>query len=126
MIQKLDTGIVWYLSHPCTSLGKIQENYQAEAQAHMNIMISQQGEAYYINAAQNRLKVMRPVTLVPGACGHDEAMEMCLAWLEGCGGIIMAGDWQNSKGCKIEKEYAQKWGKQVAYYPDIVLAGVEK
>lgn len=33
MIKKLDTNITWYLSHPCTSCGTIEENYIAVADA---------------------------------------------------------------------------------------------
>ena len=126
MIRKLDKNIVWYLSHPCTSFGTLEENHGEEDKAYTNIMNSQQKIVYCGRIDFNELKILRPMTLVPKNCGHDEAMEMCLAWLEGCGGIIMAGDWQNSKGCRIEKAYAEKWGKQIVYYPDIVLVGVEK
>lgn len=43
---------------------------------------------------------------LPKSFTHDEYMKVCIAMLECCDTIYMLHGWRNSKGAKIEAEYA--------------------
>lgn len=38
-----------------------------------------------------------------------------------CDGIILAPEWETSKGCGIEKEYFEKQNKEILFFSDIIL-----
>lgn len=89
-----------YISHPCTSIGDIDENYKnAKRMAE-----KYKSQGYHV---LNPLAVINPDT------DHAEAMEISLKLLKICDGIAMCGNWQNSKGCKAELEYAKEKGIEV-------------
>lgn len=46
---------------------------------------------------------------------HKEAMEICLKELKTCTHIYMLKDWKESKGAKIEHEFAKENGIKIIY-----------
>lgn len=44
---------------------------------------------------------------------EEEILKHCLCMLQACHGIVMAGDWETSKGCNVEYLKALTWGKEV-------------
>ena len=46
---------------------------------------------------------------------HEEAMEICLKELKTCSHIYMLKDWKESKGAKIERQFALGNGIKIIY-----------
>ena len=46
---------------------------------------------------------------------HEDAMKLCLDELKTCTHIYMLKDWDQSKGAKIEHEFAKKNGLTIIY-----------
>ncbi len=40
--------------------------------------------------------------------------------MDKCDGLILGFDWEESKGCKYEKEYFEKRNKEILYLDDII------
>lgn len=55
---------------------------------------------------------------------HEEAMEICLAELKTCQYIFMLEDWQESKGARIEHDFAKKNGIEIIYESKMVEVGL--
>ena len=53
--------------------------------------------------------------VLPQWLDHDKYMPICLAMVDSADAILMIGDWQNSKGAKLEKAYAEYQGKKILY-----------
>jgi len=53
---------------------------------------------------------------------HDYWIELDLEFIRRSGftGIIMAPNWEESRGCRGEKDHFDQEGKKVLYYSDIV------
>lgn len=43
---------------------------------------------------------------------YEEGMKYCLELLSHCESVIFCKDWENSKGCLLEMEYCEKFGKR--------------
>ena len=113
--MKLDPEKIYYLSHPLTSCGDPEENRAKEAVTYINIMLDQQGEFFGINAADNWVKIIRPLAIVPKTYTDAQAMNLCKNLLKICDAIIMAGDWEKSRGCMEELKLAMDMGKKVVW-----------
>jgi len=61
---------------------------------------------------QNGHFVMNPTVLPPGF-EHHEYMKVCFSMIDVCEGIYLLDNWQDSKGAKMEYEYATTNGKMV-------------
>ena len=68
----------------------------------------------------NKIKLVRPLTVIPEYLPEDEAMARCMSLLAACDAIIMCGDWEQSKGCKSELGQAKNWGLEVLYYDQVI------
>lgn len=114
MTKKLDPTKIYYLAHPATSCGDYWENRRSEHQAAYQIAIRTGYGA--------RKKPLRPLTMIHPDTKetYDQIMKRCFKWLSGCDVIILCGDWENSKGCKMEKEYAELLGLEVLTYEEVV------
>lgn len=117
---KLDPTKIYYLSHPCTSMGTMAENKNHEQECADDILGSQEGVSYRSRPWKNKIKLVRPLTLIPECLPEDEAMARCMSLLAACDAIIMCGDWEQSKGCKSELGQAKNWGLEVLYYEQVV------
>ena len=106
---KLDPTKIYYLSHPCTSVGTMAENKWHEQECVDTILLSQEGYVCRDHPGDNKIKLVRPLTLIPEYLPEDEVMVRCLGFLEECDAIIMCGDWEKSKGCVKEKWAAERW-----------------
>ena len=87
-----------YISHPYT--GNEQENMEKA----LNIakkLAKEYPDILFINP-------LHALEHESGVLDYDTCLNHCLRLLQICDGIIMAGDWQDSRGCKAEKEFAGK------------------
>lgn len=123
---KLDPTKIYYLSHPCTSVGTMAENKDHEQKCWEIILESQQGYVSRRHPHKNKICVTRPLIQIPEMMSEDEAMARCLGFLEECDAIIMCGDWEKSKGCKSELGQAKNWGLEVLYYEQVVKRPLEE
>ena len=48
---------------------------------------------------------------------YAERMELCLCMIKHVDGIALFPDWENSKGARLEKNYAETLGKAVWFLP---------
>lgn len=117
---KVDPTKMYYLSHPCTSVGTMAENKNHEQECADDILGSQEGVSYRSRPWKNKIKIVRPLTLIPEFLPEDEAMARCMSLLAACDAIIMCGDWEKSKGCKSELGQAKTWDLEVLYYEQVV------
>ncbi|MEG1331611.1 MAG: DUF4406 domain-containing protein [Eubacterium sp.] len=118
---KLDPTKMYYLSHPCTSVGMVAENREKEQECVVNILTSQQnGVAYLGQPARNKIKLIRPLTLIPDNMDWSTAMDRCIKLLRICDGIIMCGEWEKSRGCAQEYWKAVDAGIVIFRFEDVV------
>ena len=61
--------------------------------------------------------VMNPAVLNEGF-PYKAYMPICLAMLEACEVVYMLNNWKDSKGAKVEHEYAKIQGKKIIYQED--------
>ncbi len=59
-------------------------------------------------------RVMNPATLGEGF-EYKSYMPICLAMLEACDTVFFLENWSDSKGAKVEHEYAKIQGKNIVY-----------
>lgn len=123
---KLDPTKIYYLSHPCTSVGTMEENKWHEQECVDAILLSQEGYVCRDHPGDNKIKLVRPLTVIPEYLPEDEAMARCMSLLAACDAIIMCGDWEKSKGCKSELGQAKNWGLEVLYYEQVVKRPLEE
>lgn len=57
---------------------------------------------------------------------HDFWMEFDKLFMNRCDGLILTGDWMNSKGCLLEKEYFQKQNKPIFIYNKFILSKLSR
>ena len=117
---KLDPTKIYYLSHPCTSVGTMAENKWHEQECIDSILLSQEGYVCREHPGDNKIKLVRPLTLIPECMPMNVAMTRCMLLLEACDAIIMCGDWKQSEGCKMELQAAKANGLEVLYYEQVV------
>ena len=46
---------------------------------------------------------------------HEDYMHICYAMIDVCDAVYMQKDWQQSKGARMELQYAKDWKKQIIY-----------
>ena len=46
---------------------------------------------------------------------HEDYMHVCYAMIDICDEVFMLKDWQDSKGARLERQYAFDWDKQIVY-----------
>lgn len=117
---KLDSTKMYYLSHPCTSVGTMAENKWHEQECADEILLSQEGYVCRDHSGKNKIKLLRPLTLIPECMPGYEAMKRCMLLLSACDAIIMCGDWEWSEGCKMELQAAKANRLEVLYYDQVV------
>lgn len=60
--------------------------------------------------------VMSPAVLaLNGGFEHSDYMHICFAMIDVCDAVYMQKDWQQSKGARMELQYAKDWKKQIIY-----------
>ena len=80
---------------------------------------------YYINflkaevdvKSKYNCTVLNPAKTVARIEGleHSEYMHICKAMIDVCDTVAFMGNWVDSKGAKIEHDYAEKLGKNIIY-----------
>lgn len=74
---------------------------------------NQFGEAENVLIKQGHA-VMNPSILPPGF-EHYEYMKVCYSMIDVCEGVYFLENWQDSKGAKMEHEYASAGSKKMVY-----------
>lgn len=46
---------------------------------------------------------------------YEHGMQYCFELLKACDELLLCGGWKDSRGCKMEKEYAEKNGIPINY-----------
>lgn len=46
---------------------------------------------------------------------HEDYMHICFAMIDICDAVYMLKDWQQSKGARMELQYAADWKKKIVY-----------
>lgn len=60
--------------------------------------------------------VMSPAVLVLNeGFEHEDYMHICYAMIDVCDAVFMQKDWQDSKGARMELQYAKDWKKLIIY-----------
>lgn len=75
---------------------------------------------YHINGLQKEgqiIRIVNPLWLegIYFGISHKEAMEICLKELKTCSHIYMLKDWKESKGAKMEHQFALDNGIKIIY-----------
>ena len=99
---------VYYLAHPLTTCGTIEENLEDEQ------IIADKIEKCFKSAV-----LTRPLTLIPITLTSEEAMPICKQMIDLCDAVIMTGDWQKSEGCTEELLYAYETGREIIFEKEI-------
>ena len=92
---------MFYLSHPYTG---DEEKNRAEAY----FIASRLARKYPDVVFFNPLDAMQHT--VTAGLGYDTVLKQCIEILRRCDGIIMAGDWSESAGCREEFRVAKERG----------------
>lgn len=98
---------IFYVSHPYTG---DEEKNRKEARDITAMLKDHYPQHIFINP----LDAMRYTTGLP----YEESIKQCLEVLSICDGIIMAGDWKNSVGCRREFEEAQLRNMGITHLED--------
>ena len=62
--------------------------------------------------------VLNP-SILPLGFEHEEYMHICYAMIDVCDSVYMLSNWKDSKGAKLEQNYALDQGKLVAYEAEV-------
>lgn len=54
-------------------------------------------------------------SILPRGLVHTKYMPICLAMVEAADAVFMLDGWENSKGAKLERDYAEYQGKTIFY-----------
>lgn len=106
-----------YISHPYTGM-EVKNRKSAEEIA--RTLAVKFPHIIFVNPL-NAMRHLRN-TKIP----YDAVLAQCKALLANCNGIIMAGDWKDSKGCMAEFNFAKEmqipiWENVREYYEDNVM-----
>ena len=88
-----------YISHPYT--GNEEQNKEEAMQISADLA-KLHPEILFINP----LSAMQHTTVA--GLDYEPILKQCLTLLSKCDGMIMTGDWQNSKGCNAEFQFAKE------------------
>lgn len=116
-LKKPRPGTLWPMG---ICVGTMAENKWHEQECVDAILLSQEGYVCRDHPGDNKIKLVRPLTLIPECMPENHAMERCMSLLEACDAIILCDDWQFSKGCLEEEETAESWGMEVLYYSEVI------
>ena len=62
--------------------------------------------------------VLNP-TVLPDGFEHEEYMHICYAMIDVCETVYFLNNWNNSKGAKMELEYAITQGKRLEFQEEV-------
>lgn len=87
----------YYICHPFETYGDPKDNLKKEEE-----LVDALKGLY----GSKNVEFVRPFKLIPHDISRDQAMSQCLELLNKCDGIILAPDWNESEGCRIEYDQA--------------------
>jgi hypothetical protein len=96
-----------YIAHPFTTHGDAEENFSKQVEICQRVF-----SMGYIPVS--------PILTFGRCIPHDKdhyqiAMDACFWLLSACDEVWFFGEWQKSKGCKLEHELAQGFGMKIVY-----------
>ena len=59
--------------------------------------------------------VLNPTILPPEGFEHSDYMHICKAMIDCCEAVFLLQNWQNSRGARQEKIYAENAGKKILF-----------
>ena len=79
-------------------------------------IVSYKFKESFLNLRSKGYSVITPAVLL-GFKGfeHEEYMHICYAMIDVCDAVFMQKDWQNSKGARMELQYAADHQKEIFY-----------
>lgn len=95
-----------YLIHPYETYGSIEENRRDEERIAQDLM----------EKLPSFVELVRPFKEIPPDTSREEALDIGLKLLRECNGVILSGEWQQSKGCMDEYIEAKCWAKSIYRY----------
>lgn len=88
-----------YISHPYTGNEEQNEEEAMQISAHLAKLYP---EILFINP----LSAMQHTAVAK--LDYESILKQCLTLLSKCDGMIMTGNWENSRGCMAEFQYAKE------------------
>ena len=71
--------------------------------------------------------VLNPTILPPEGFEHSDYIHICKAMIDVCEVIVYLPDWPDSKGARMEYEYAERTGKKMySINADMIIDRIEK
>lgn len=109
-MNELNKNKIYYISHPLTCDGPEGE-YKHRLEEWNTSMWFQElfPDCGYV----------RPLEIIPHKFDAKQASEVWIKLLKMCDGIIMCEGWENSPGCKAEKQMAESLSLDIILYEDI-------
>lgn len=101
----MHTKKIYYVSHPFTGDEEKNRRKAREITAELK-------KAYPKFIFINPLDVFQYTELVK-AWNYEDILKQCLELLQICDGLILTGDWQESRGCRAEKQEAEGKGLEI-------------
>jgi len=90
----LEPNKIYYLCHPATTGGRtIEENKRREELLYKRII-----------KKNPKVKIIRPLTLIPDDMEYQEAMDRCYSLIDASHAIILPLGWEKSTGCSLESK----------------------
>lgn len=102
-----------YISHPYTGKETANRKAAEEIAAGLSRL---HPDIVFVNPL-NAFRHMKKAKI-----GYEETIAQCLALLEKCDGVIMAGNWKDSYGCGKERGHAKAKGMDVWDSPENFMA----
>ncbi|MDF2591381.1 MAG: hypothetical protein K0S75_847 [Clostridia bacterium] len=100
-VFELDKDCIYYLSHPCTTFGDPAANRYAAAIYERCL------------SDMHQITMINPIVIIPVNTEDSVAMIMCRKMFDVCGAIIMCPNWDKSKGCNEEFQWALQDNKPI-------------
>lgn len=89
-----------YVSHPYTGDEMMNRKDARNITAHLSAVYT---DTTFINPLDT-FQALESINLP-----YEDVLTQCLELLTVCQGIVLTGDWESSRGCILEYQYARKW-----------------
>lgn len=110
----LDKSKIYYLSHPCTTYGKKEENIKDSKVIEILLRI------------RFGIRVINPIAIIIEGTTEEEAMKKCFHLYNACDEVIFCENWNKSTGCKEEHRWTQDDEKPHHFYDNGILKNMEE
>ena len=98
----LENSKIVYVAHP---YGGLSSNYD-KASDIMRVLCDKFSDKTFVSP-------IHAYGFMYESVDYNKGIEMCFKLLELCDTVLLCGEWVDSKGCCMEKQYAELHGKKV-------------